>query len=138
LLKADVGFSPAELIPHPINTEGIAIGYLLRGAHGNTPITSQLFHPQSSITNCDVTSSLFVLPSQLRTIEYPSLFRVAVVSFMDIFNYSSELAPFAAVGFITPEGASIGLDQYYMRSDVENILSDPFYGGIVQQESVLS
>jgi uncharacterized radical SAM superfamily Fe-S cluster-containing enzyme len=117
IINANVGFQETDLVPHPMNPENICIGYLIRKGITTKPVTNKLMPILAS--QHALSESLFFLPKH-NTFEYNynNLFRVAIVSFMDKYNFFEELIPFSTIGFLTPLGHTIPLDSYYMYGRV--------------------
>jgi hypothetical protein len=116
IISASVGFDQDSLVPHPLFPESVCIGYLHRDSGALKPVTRQLLNGHRSELTPAATSLYFLPAHSDRAFSYDSLFRVAVVSYMDKFSFSQELLPFAPIGFIKPDGSSLALDAYYMYS----------------------
>jgi len=113
LIEANIGFGQNDLVPHPMNPENICTGYLLREQSGYKTVTKEVCNGNgrpSALEKC-----LYFLPKHnSSSLQYNSLFRVTIISFMDKYSFTREQLPYSVIGFVTPSGISVPLDTYYM------------------------
>jgi len=115
--------SENEFIPHPLNPENISIGYLLKDDGKLSPVSSHLLYSQTSGHKYKVPfpyakefkSQMYFLPNlDTETIKYENLFRIAIVSFLDKFNFCTASVKRSCIHFVTTKGEIIPIDTYYL------------------------
>lgn len=133
IIDGKVGFHEQDLIPHPLCSENICVGYLERTDDGPKPVTRSLLRGRRKNGEYSISEErrkcLFVLPSHNSArFHYSSLFRVAIISFMDKYNFCQELIKYEPIGFVLPNGDEVPLDTYYMfgrgMNSVQSVMKD--------------
>lgn len=116
-------FTDLDIIPHPLNPENIAIGYLKKEDHQTKAVTNFLFtQPQSArrykinFPHADeLSKKMYFLPElDSEDVKYSNLFRVTIVSFLDKFNFCTASVKRSCIHFVTLKKEVIPLDTYYL------------------------
>lgn len=107
-------FADLNFVPNPSNPENISISYLLRlsdGSHLN--VTERLF---GDFEHADsLKEMMFFLPRlDAGQFNYDKLFRVAIVSFLDKYNFCVTSLKRSSIHFVTKQGKIIPSDAYYL------------------------
>lgn len=100
----------SNLIPHPCNTSCMCIGYI---DENNKPITNYLYN---DFENADNLKGLFYYLPYLDTkdIRYENIFRIAIVSFLDKYNFNLSDVRKSCIHFVTPDGKIVPFDTHYV------------------------
>jgi hypothetical protein len=109
-------FDNTTLIPHPVNPANISIGYLLKSNASVKAVTQELHSSQHDAFKYShkLKRLMFFLPSlNYRKYNYDNLFRVAIVSYMDEYNFNYDNLPLTNISFITDSFKIIPFDLYY-------------------------
>jgi 7,8-dihydro-6-hydroxymethylpterin dimethyltransferase len=122
VIKSSSFFGEEDLIPHPLNPENICIGYLNKQENEIQTVTRQLFsrnNEEAEHSGSQYESSLhrmmFFLPSlNDDNFQYENLFRVAIVSFLDKFNFCTASVKRSCIHFLTPDEKIIPIDTYFL------------------------
>lgn len=122
ILKDSKFFTNRDLIPHPLNRENICIGYLQKNNTGVTAVTKRLFRKK----NASFSSSMYFLPiHDSEEFKYSELFRVAIVSFLDKFNFCTTAVKRSCIHFLTAKEEIIPIDTYYLLYQQADLVSRP-------------
>ncbi|MEK7522005.1 MAG: radical SAM protein [Patescibacteria group bacterium] len=116
-------FDSSTLIPHPVNPVNISIGYLLKSGKNITTVTKELFSKQNKVFpySQKLRKLMFFLPSlNSNKYNYENLFRLAIVSYMDVYNFNYELLLHSNISFVADSLEIIPLDTYYLFNNKGN------------------
>ena len=110
-LVAETGYIPIdEMIPHPCNGTCISIGYLSKE---RKPITKHLFTEFEQ--RCSLKKLMYFLPYlDDEQTKYKDIFRIAIVSFLDKYNFTLEDVKRCCIDFISPDGKIVPFDTHYV------------------------
>lgn len=122
IVNQKVFFSKEDLIPHPQSPLGICIGYLKRENTSVKPVTNLLFHDGSWSNSEDDynkfrSSMFFQKEFDSKQYTYNSLFRVAIVSYLDKYSFLREQLNSCNFAFMTEKGKVIPFDTKYLEGE---------------------
>lgn len=115
-------FKNEDIVPLPSNPENIEIAYVIRDEAGNVvPFTADLFRSGqiafSSGAHASIADDfLYITPNMIGDEnKYSSIFRVAIIAYMDKHSLSEELLDRSCVHFLTQNLEIIPLDTYFIK-----------------------
>ncbi len=117
IIEESKHFDFDSLIPHPVNPVNISIGYLLKSRTSIKNVTKELFSSNgTSFPNSQKLRTLMYFTPKVEhgIYTYDNLFRLTIVSYMDIFNYNYDFLKLSNIGFINSSHNIISLDEYYL------------------------
>ena len=117
IINKKLYFDSSTLIPHPVNPVNISIGYLLKSSKTIKTVTKELFSNNSDFPHSQKLKRLmFFLPSiNFKKYDYNKLFRLAIVSYMDVYNFNYELLTNSNISFVSDSLKITPLDTYYLH-----------------------
>ena len=102
-------FTSSTLIPHPVNPVNISIGYLLKSRSKIKAVTKELLNTKK------LKKLMFFIPTiDTDDYKYDNLFRVAIVSYMDVCNFNYDFLKLSNISFVTSSLEVMPLDTYYL------------------------
>lgn len=112
----NLALSEDALVPHPCNPENICIGYFLRENGGGNLIeaTTKIFSPDNPARERINQLMYFIPELNSPSLRYDELFRIAIVSFLDKYNFTTNQARRSGIVFLTDDGLLAPLDVYYL------------------------
>ena len=108
-----------SILPHPVNPEGICIGYFDNSSEALCPITSELFTDRAAFfEQADHESQSNGLYLSQRELEarYPGkcILRITIISFLDKHDYTVESSKRRGIYFLDDAGSLITLDNRFL------------------------
>lgn len=110
-------FDSSTLIPHPVNPVNISVGYLLKSEKNIIAVTKELYSKEKKVFpySQKLRKLMFFLPSlDSKKYKYDNLFRLAIVSYMDVYNFNFEFLLHSNIRFVADTLEIIPLDTYYL------------------------
>jgi hypothetical protein len=120
-------FGREDIIPHPQNPLGIAIGYLSRSGNEPQCVTRQLYQACETTHPIDgfprFKDCLFFLPPHgTGEFTYENLFRVAIVCCLDAYSFTREQLNTCNIAFINENAQLVPFDTHYLDGEVGNLV----------------
>lgn len=103
-----------NFIPHPLNPHSIGIAYLDKSNKTNF-VTQQIFNNGNTKWREEVRREIYFLPCfNNQAFKYENLFRITIISYLDIYNFDFNQVKKCCIKFATENGKLIPIDTYYM------------------------
>lgn len=126
IIKDSSFITDSNFLPHSSSPETVSIAYFLKRNREFTPVSHLIMPGAGDVPEGKHTfpleraalsrgTALYFTPSlDTPGFHYHDLFRVAVVSLLDRFNFSVEAARRSCIHVMRPEGAIVPLDLHYL------------------------